>query len=153
MATPRVLVIAYGNPLRSDDGLAWQAADELSHLELPEAVEIVTRHQLTPELAQIVSEVSYVLFLDAARPGVPGEVVSTQIRPQKQSSLFTHEFSPAGILGTAKELYGRCPDALVLSLVGECFDHGEGLSAKVKANLPRFVAMASEWIGKVTALA
>jgi hydrogenase maturation protease len=146
----RILVVAYGNPLRSDDGLAWHVAEELSRLDLPEGVEIVTRHQLTPELAQAVSEASYVLFLDAARPGVPGEIVSTQIRPQKQSSVFTHEFSPASILGAAKELYGHCPEALALSLVGECFDHGEGLSAKVKESLPGFVTMASDWIRKIT---
>lgn len=142
----RILVVAYGNPLRGDDGLAWQAAEELSGLDFPEHVEIVTRHQLTPELAQTVSEASYVLFLDAARPGVPGEIVSTQIRPQKQSSIFTHEFSPAGILATATELYRHCPDALALSLVGECFDHGESLSLKVKDNLQKLVALAAERI-------
>ena len=26
---PGVLIVAYGNPMRCDDGLAWRAADEL----------------------------------------------------------------------------------------------------------------------------
>lgn len=147
----RILVIAYGNPLRSDDGLAWKAAEELSHLELPDAVEIITRHQLTPELALAVSEVSYVLFLDAARSGIPGEIVSAQVWPARHSSIFTHDFSPGAILSGAEELYGHGPGALALSLVGECFDHGESLSSTVTANLPKLVALAREWISKAAA--
>jgi hydrogenase maturation protease len=151
MATPRILVIAYGNPLRSDDGLAWRAAEKLAQLEFPENVEIVTHDQLTPELALAASEISFVLFLDAARPGMPGEIVSAEIRPERQPSIFTHDFSPGAILSTAEELYGHCPEALALSLVGECFDHGETLSDKVKESMPKFVTLASEWIRKVAA--
>lgn len=145
---PRVLVIAYGNPLRCDDRLAWCAAEGLSRLDLPDDVEIITSHQLTPEMAQSVSQASTVLFIDAARNGVPGELASAPLQPQRQSSAFTHEFSPGAILTLGKDLYGTCPAAFTISLCGECFDHGEVLSPIVQRGLPGLVALAAELINK-----
>lgn len=147
----RILVIAYGNPLRCDDRLAWCAAEGLSRLDLPGDVEIITRHQLTPELAFDVSQASTVLFIDAARTGVPGELVLAPLKPQRRASVFTHEFSPEAILGVAQDLYGSCPEAMTISLCGECFDHGETLSPRVKENLPGLVAFARDLINKALA--
>ena len=47
----RVLIIGYGNPLRADDGVGWQAARRLAELRQDEFVETLALHQLTPELA------------------------------------------------------------------------------------------------------
>ena len=74
----RVLIVAYGNPLRCDDGLAWSAAEMLAP-GLPGDVEIITRHQLTPELAFPVSQAASVLFIDAAHSGAPGELLSATV--------------------------------------------------------------------------
>ena len=140
----RVLIIAYGNPLRCDDGLAWSAAEELFKLSLPADVEIITRHQLTPELALEASQAGTVLFVDAARAGVPGELASSPLMAQPLASAFSHDCSPAAILGIAREIYGSSPRAITISLCGECFDCGETLSAKVEENLPRLIALVSD---------
>jgi hydrogenase maturation protease len=139
-----ILVIAYGNPLRCDDGLAWHAAEKLSQLNLPH-VEIITQHQLTPELAVLLSQAKTVFFIDAAQAGIPGELAWGPIEQQSSSSTFTHESSPAAILGLAQELYGRCAQAFTISVCGECFEHGETLSAKVEESLPHVVAIISEF--------
>jgi|ERR1700680_4110080 len=146
MTAQRILILAYGNPLRCDDGLAWRAAEELSHLDLPNGVEIITRHQLTPELALPVSQAGTVLFIDAAQHGVPGEIRSGPVKPQRSSSAFTHEFSAGTILSLAKELYSACPNAFAISLCGECFDHGETLSPKVEERMPQLVDQVRELI-------
>jgi hydrogenase maturation protease len=146
---PQVLIIAYGNPLRCDDGLAWHAADLLQELTSSSAVEIITCHQLTPELALSVSQAATVLFIDAARNGVAGELISARIEPERFSSLFSHEFSPPAILEAAQELYGKSPQAFAISLVGECFDHGETLSPKVRVSLPKLIALVTERVNKV----
>jgi hydrogenase maturation protease len=145
----RILIIAYGNPLRSDDGLAWHVAERLSHLTLPSEVEIITCHLLTPELAHPVSQVATVLFIDAAREGAPGHVVmSAPLEPEPFSSVFTHEMSAAAVLTVAKELYGGFAQAFAMSVCGECFDHGETVSAKVEQSLPRVVALVREFINQ-----
>jgi hydrogenase maturation protease len=141
-----VLIVAYGNPLRSDDGAAWKAAEELSQQQLPGHVEIVMNHQLTPELALAVSGASRVVFVDAAREGVPGEIASVALKPQQGSWVFTHQFSPAAILSAARQLYGKCPDGFAVSICGECFDHGDTLSAKVTENLPYLVARIKDLV-------
>jgi hydrogenase maturation protease len=144
----RVLIIAYGNPLRSDDGLAWRLADDLSQHDLPDDVEIIIRHQLTPELASDVSQASTVLFVDAAQTGIPGEIVAASIKPEFQPSSFTHDCSPGGMLSVTQKLYGKCPEAFAISLCGVCFDHGERLSAIVAENLPRLTAQVVKFIAR-----
>ena len=113
-------------------------------MALPSDVELITRNQLTPELALPVSQATTVLFIDAARGGVAGELRSEPIEPQPASSVFTHEYSPAVILALAQRLYSGCAKGLAMSVCGECFDHGETLSARVQENLPRAVALAKQ---------
>jgi len=140
----RTLVIAYGNPLRCDDGLAWRLVEDLLNRDIPSNEEVITCHQLTPELACSVSGASLVLFIDAAREGVPGDLVCTPIQPKGHVSAFSHEFSPATVLNLAQELYANCPAAFAISLCGECFDHGQTLSPKVTENLARMAALVHE---------
>ena len=79
---PRLLIVAYGNPLRSDDGVAWRAAAALPETFLPEEAEIVTVHQLGPELAESASRSECVIFVDAASgPGHPGEIQAKEVLP------------------------------------------------------------------------
>ncbi|HYG98513.1 MAG TPA: hydrogenase maturation protease [Terriglobales bacterium] len=77
----RVLVIGYGNPLRSDDALGWRVAEALrsrfehqfSHTQARVGagsadVEVISCQQLNPELADPISRADLVLFVDAADP-------------------------------------------------------------------------------------
>lgn len=139
----KALVIAYGNPLRCDDGLAWRAAQELSKLNLPD-VEINTAHQLTPEFAHSVSQASFVVFLDAGHAGTPGEIFVQTVIPVSQSVIFTHDFLPETILNAAEYLYKKAPDAVLISLVGENFSHGETLSEKIAASIPTLVGRVKD---------
>ena len=135
---PRVLILACGNRLRCDDGLAWYVARELSRLPLGRDVEIITQHQLTPELALPVSQSETVVFVDAAGNGIPGEISAERLE-RRPSSVFSHSFTPAAVLSLSQQLYGTCPAAWTISLCGECFDHGEELSPTIKNKLPRMV--------------
>src|SRR5436190_12555441 len=58
------LVIACGNPLRGDDGVARVAGERLIALQLTE-VRVLTVHQLMPELIEDIKKAARVLFLDA----------------------------------------------------------------------------------------
>jgi hydrogenase maturation protease len=135
----RVLIIGLGNPLRSDDGVGWRAAEELEVKLSGRGVEVITRHQLTPELADIVSGSTVVFFVDA-ECGVPGTVTCSLVRPQAPIDAFSHQLSPGAVLGLAQELYGQTPLAFTFSICGECFDVGEALSPQVTVHLPDLVA-------------
>jgi hydrogenase maturation protease len=148
---PRILIVAYGNPLRCDDGVAWRAADALAQ-RLPDfEVEIVRLHQLAPELADTAQHHELVVFLDAAYMDKAenqraGDICVREIRPnnggaRKESGQFTHVYSPEKVLHLAKELYSAAPKAFVITVAGENFDHGDSLSAPVTAALPELVAV------------
>lgn len=137
---PRVLIVAYGNPLRSDDGVAWHAAVALEKKSSASNVEIVRAHQLAPELAETISRCEAVIFVDAARNGPPGQISSTQIRPPQATPGFSHQLSPAAVVALAHQLFGATPHAFSVTLAGADFDHGESLSPAVEAALPALVA-------------
>lgn len=142
----RVLIIACGNPLRCDDGAAWHAAGQLRRSLPAEQAEILCLHQLTPELAETASRADAVVFLDAAAKGIPGQVVCESVGAEAANLQFSHHLMPASVLALARQLYGASPPAFVVSLCGECFDHGEGLSNVVVAALPHMVRTVEELV-------
>ncbi len=141
---PRVLIIAYGNPMRCDDGLAWRAADELERKFPTHELEILRTHQLAPELAETVSRLQAVIFVDAASSdgpnAQPGEVREAPIGLPEGQPRFSHHLSPCAVIALASQLYGAHPRAFSVTITGQCFDHGEGLSPVVAAAIPALVA-------------
>jgi len=154
MNARHVLVVAYGNPLRGDDGLAWRSAEELAKKGPPANVEILSRHQLAPELAENLTRCDAVIFLDAAAPQLadtrPGEIrtveISARDAQQVAASAFCHQFSPATLLALAVRLYHARPRAFCVTMTGENFDAGERLSPAIEAALPEFVGRVEKLI-------
>lgn len=136
-----VLVVGYGNPLRGDDGLGWQAAQQLTTLPWQRDVDVVACHQLTPELSEPVSQAALVIFIDAAQDGLPGLMTERWIVPDAVGpAAFSHHLTPARLLACALALYGTCPAAVMLSVAGADFGPSEALSPAVQPVLPRVVA-------------
>jgi hydrogenase maturation protease len=137
-----VLVIAWGNPLREDDGVAWHVLEGLRSLKpRPSRPALLLRHahQLAPEMAECVSRAQGVVFIDARRDGAPGEVRGEAVTPSAGSNPLAHSLSPQALLLFAEQLYGRAPRAVVLSVAGERFGMGESLSPVVRRALPRAI--------------
>ena len=142
---PAALIVAYGNPLRSDDGLAWRAADALAPKFSESDVEIFRLHQLTPELADTVRNFGTVIFVDAASCDAshdkPGMIRLEEVRGgTSEPARFSHVLSPTKVLDLALQLYRASPRAFIITVTGEKFDHGDSLSAPVASALPELVA-------------
>jgi len=145
----RALIIGYGNPLRSDDALGWHASRLLAEaLAGKKDVEVLTCHQLTPELAEPLSQSRRAVFIDADAEGKPGEIHRRAVRPQApESSSFTHTCTPAGLLASAKQLYGRRPRAIIITVTAQSFEFGDTITPIVAAALPKVVEMVLKWVG------
>lgn len=147
-----VLVIAWGNPLREDDGVAWHVIEGLRTLRprpgLP-ALHLRHAHQLTPEMAECLSRAAGVVFVDARRDGTPGEIRCEPITPGAGTNPLVHSLSPQALLLYAEGLYGRAPEAVVVSIAGERFGTGETLSPVVRRAIPwairTIVRQAKAW--------
>jgi hydrogenase maturation protease len=144
----RVLVIAYGNPLRCDDGVAWQAAEEIRR-KLASRVEIICSHQLTPELAEEASRADVVIFLDATGNGNPGKVVCQTVSAEPMQARFSHHLTSAQVLALCAQLYQAKPRGFLISISGKCFDHGDGLSPAAINALPQSVAVVSNLVRRL----
>ncbi|MGO8793687.1 MAG: hydrogenase maturation protease [Candidatus Sulfotelmatobacter sp.] len=138
----RILIIAYGNPMRGDDGLAWRAADELEAKLSSSEIEIQRLHQLAPELAETISHVAAVIFVDAAaaQPNrQPGDIRCEPITEISSEGTFSHQFSPHAVVALARQLYNANPRAFSVTMTGQDFNHAESLSPPVAAALPALI--------------
>ncbi len=148
-----VLVIAWGNPLREDDAVAWHVVDGLRRLQprpsLP-PLRLRHAHQLTPELAEPVSRAAGVVFVDARSSGTPGLVRCKAVSPQAGANPLAHALSPEALLLYAEGLFGRAPRAVVVTVDGERFGLGETLSPTVRRAVPRairaVIRQARAWV-------
>lgn len=139
----KILVIAYGNPLRSDDGIAWQAAEELRPI-LPASASVICVHQLTPELAETASHSETVIFLDAATNNVTTSVVCEPLSQSTGEPGFSHHLSPKGVLELCERLYSTRPRGFLVSISGQCFNHGEDLSPAAIQAIPQVLTKVGE---------
>lgn len=142
---PRILIIAYGNPLRSDDAVAWRAAEALQRKFSPDEIEIHCLHQLAPELAETVSKFPRVIFVDAASTptGHPGEIRVEKLghtEAKDSTTQFFHAVSPLAVIRLAESLYHVKPQAFSVTVAGQNFGHGEALSPAVDSALPHLVS-------------
>lgn len=121
-----VLVIGYGNELRRDDSVGPRVARAVIALQRP-GLRGLPVHQLTPELAEPVSQADRVIFVDASVEAQ--ELLQVQaLCPGEESSALDHTSDPRQILALAQVVYGRCPPAWLLSVPASDFGFGDGLS-------------------------
>ena len=121
------MIIGYGNPLRGDDAFGYRAAERI-----PGAIAV---HQLTPELMDPISRADRVIFLDATAEGVPGEIRRRTLAPAEGSRPFTHHATPESLLAGAQALYGRAPEATLITVTAATFDLSHTLSPEVEKAL------------------
>jgi hydrogenase maturation protease len=121
-----VTVIAYGNTLRSDDGVARRVAEELEALELPQ-IQVISCDLLLPELAEPVSRAERVIFVDAEANSA-GPVRAHKVVAAESSQLMAHHASATVILALARDVFGHAPEAWLVTIPGRDFGIGEGLS-------------------------
>jgi hydrogenase maturation protease len=135
----RRLIVGYGNPLRGDDGVGWHAAQHLLKRSAELDADVISCHQLTPELAEPVSRAERVIFIDARTGLAPGKVERCQVPRVSGHSAFSHDLDPSALVALAQALYGSAPDGWVLTVTGESFAHTDQLSPSVQNSLPELL--------------
>lgn len=146
----RVLVIAYGNPLRCDDGIAWQVAERIKQ-DLPSSARVICVHQLTPELAEDASRAGTVIFLDAARNEQSSAVITQAVTALPSQIRFSHHLAPADLLALCRDLYATLPIGFLISLKAQTFAHGEKLSPAAINAIPEAVSHVAGLVRQVAA--
>lgn len=148
---PAGLILGFGNPLLSDDGVGCKAATLLKGLLTSPDLTVISAHQLTPEFADPIARCSRVLFLDAAHSGIPGEIRCEKIRrdPHFRPGTLSHHLPPSALLEIASRYFQAEPEAWLLTLTGGCFDLGDGFSPPVASAWNSYLENAKSWISNV----
>jgi hydrogenase maturation protease len=137
-AMKSVVVLACGNTLRGDDGVAWHIGAALQQDGADPNAEIVLTHQLLPEHAELLRTADLVVFIDCTDVAGPGVISTIPITPADVlPRIFTHHLDPASLLKLAQDLYGRIPSrAMAITVGGQSFELNEQLSKRVAAAIP-----------------
>lgn len=136
-----VLVIGYGNVLRSDDGLGWRVAELLAADERLTGARVLACHQLTPELAEDIGASRLVVLVDARLDGgPPGSVRAESLDRDRAARVGgSHHVDAGAVIDLVERLYGAPPPVVLVSVRAECLDVGEHLSPPVAAAIPEAV--------------
>jgi hydrogenase maturation protease len=144
VAGGRILVIGYGNTLRTDDGVGRRVAMAVSSWQRPD-VESIAVHQLTPELAEPLATAELAIFVDA-RLTDGGEAVEVRpLEPSGGRGGLGHASDPRALLAVARAIYGRSPRGWLVTVPAADLSLGEGLS-------PAAGRGAEEALGQIAAL-
>lgn len=142
-----LLVIGYGNTLRSDDGAGVLVAEAVASWGHP-IVRALAVRQLTPELAEGLAGTRRVIFVDARLAEAGTELAITGLEPASSHHQAGHVSDPRTLLALARSLYDRCAEAWLLTIPGVDFSIGEGTSATaakgIEQALDRIAEFAAE---------
>ncbi len=146
----KLLVIGYGNTLRSDDGAGVRVAEAAAAWDLPGLTALAV-HQLTPEMAATLAGADVVIFVDARLAEVGDGITVTAVRPESPVRTSGHIGDPRSLLALAEWLDGRFPEAWLIAVPAVELSVGETLSETavrgVEAACERIRRMAGSCIG------
>jgi hydrogenase maturation protease len=128
-----ILIIGYGNNLRSDDGVGRYLAEIIDQQQLP-LVKTLSVHQLTPELVLEITESQSVIFIDAitqcryAIASLTGEITLQSLEASQDKTRLGHTSNPEQLLSLCQNLYNKLPPAWLLTIPTTNFEFGETFS-------------------------
>jgi hydrogenase maturation protease len=155
----KLLILGYGNPDRKDDGVAWHILRGLTiklglippesyEDEFPEfaLIDFAFYLLLTPEMTEDVATYEYVCFIDAHTGNIPEPIRLIDVESEFQYSPFTHHLTPQSLISMCETIYGKKPDAALLSVLGHRFLFSQELSEETAGLVPQAVELIWDWI-------
>ena len=130
----RLVVFGWGNDARGDDGLGPLLLARVAAAGFP-GVTTVEDFQLQIEHALDLDGAEAALFIDAGAD-TPAPFAFAEILPRRVATHSTHAIPPEAVLDVCARTLGRpAPPAFTLSVRGEKFELGEGLSSEAAGRL------------------
>jgi len=157
-----ILLIAWGNSLRRDDGAGLLLAEllEKSWLLGNWRVQRISVHQLTPELAEVIAaeRVAAVVFFDSRvtteEQGKHGVEVH-RLALRNYSPSLDHHCNPETVMLYARWLHGKKIPCWKVAVPGRDFAHGEGLSTMAQEAIGEAMDVADlsphGWLSRMAA--
>jgi hydrogenase maturation protease len=144
------LILGFGNPDRQDDGVAWHIlatllqayghphpnSIDIDERDLKNNLHFLFQFQLLPELASDLNQYDHAVFIDAHTGAIPSEVQAIEVAPDFQSSPLTHHLTANSLLAITKNMHGRYPSSILVSIRGYEFGFSQELSQRTQNLVP-----------------
>jgi hydrogenase maturation protease len=136
----KILLYAYGNPGRRDDGLGNRFIEQMERWIIEQGIDYIetdSNFQLNIEDAYNISGRDLVIFIDASVEDIR-DFHFSEVEPSGGRSEFTmHSASPAFILALCKKIYNTHPRTYLLQIRGYEWEFSEGISPAASDNLEK----------------
>ncbi|MDJ0658053.1 MAG: hydrogenase maturation protease [Crocosphaera sp.] len=129
MKQKEILIIGYGNTLRGDDGVGYKIAEMIDQWNVNNITSIAV-HQLTLDLAEKISQVDIVIFIDAV-PITNINAAKLEIKSISVNSKINnlvHHNNPQQLLSLTQAIYQHLPKAYWILVPAINFNFSEELS-------------------------
>ncbi|MDQ1292491.1 MAG: hypothetical protein QG608_370 [Actinomycetota bacterium] len=174
-AVPPVLVVGVGNDLRRDDGVGREVAEAVARA-FPRTVDVLTTHQLLPELLEQFTDRRMVIVVDASvqqRSGGPvrvhrvhrggvcsegglvprsvpvtGDCPGVPVARQGSGRGSAHAMGLRGVLALAGVAGIPCPECWSVTVTAYDLGLGEGLSPGTRVLVERAVRLVVALAGR-----
>jgi len=139
-------LVGYGNEERRDDGVGPHVASALREkLAGREDVEIFIRRQLDPDIIEELSNAEAIILVDATLERLEGGWAMERLTPSlSEASCLTHVLRPRFLVGLFEAIHARRPESWLVSIQGEEFGHGRGLTPEVFRRAEEVTALLAE---------
>jgi len=143
-------IVGFGNARRRDDGLGPHVVGELSQvLGTGVGLQFIVREQLEPDLAEDLREADEIIMVDATVERLPDGWRKSPLKPRLAAPPYlTHSLKPEYPLGLLGWLYDRWPASWLVSIQGEDFGMGTGLSPVAQRRACQVVADLAKSVSK-----
>ncbi len=134
-----IWIIGYGNPHRKDDGIGPYVLERISRdLGRGPGIALRSLHQLDPVLAEELQGAEVLILVDATVEPLEGGLRWSRIQPKRDlSPRGTHHLQPSVFAGLLESLYQHSPTTWLVSVQGNDFGFGEGLSLEAQEKAER----------------
>jgi hydrogenase maturation protease len=141
-------IIGYGNPQRRDDGIGPYIVNRLQpFFEHRMDVHLLVLHQLEPDVVDTLEKAHTILFVDASVETLAEGRHWVGIQPElKALPCLIHHVAPSFILGLLQCLYHRNPAAWMVSVAGDDFSFGSGLSSEAQKRAEQVIGEITEFV-------
>jgi len=154
------LIVGYGNADRQDDGVAWHVlsgiarrlgrpvpnAPEDGYFPEGEEIDLWYVLQLAPEMSEDFANYERICFVDAHTGNIAEEILLQPVDNSPAASAFTHHLTPAACLALTQAIYGKTPEAKLLSVRGYQFGFARELSPETATLAEKAVEVLWEWL-------
>ena len=99
-------------------------------------------------MAEEIAPYERICFVDAHTGSIARQVQLVPVEGQFQHSPFTHHLTPQSLLSMCQALYGKIPQAVLLSVRGYQFEFERQLSPETATLLPEALELILGWLDK-----